>query len=238
VALVVVLTLLAIVTRESIPPVVSIGWATAAGACGSLGIAALYKGLATERSSHVMPAAGVVGAAFPVLFGAVFEGFLPALPQAGLVVALGGIWLVSEGQLKRVTTEARGLLIGTMAGIGFGSFFILLGQVESEQVFAPLAVTAYAGLGASLVVMVVAREPIPSLARNPLGYLTGILDATGVVFYMLAIRWIRLDVAAVLGSLYPAVAVLLFWRFMRERVSPMQWVGIAVCVAAIGLIAA
>ena len=237
VSLVVVLTALALATRESFPQMVSIGWAAAAGTCGSLGIAALYKGLATERSSHVMPAAGVVGAAIPVLFAAVFDGFLPILPQAGLVLALGGIWLVSEGKLNKMATPSRGLIAGTFAGLGFGAFFILLGQVESEQIFAPLAVTACAGLVVSGVVLMIAREPLPSMTRNPLGLLTGVLDAAGVVFYMLAIGWIRLDVAAVLGSLYPAFAVVLFWRLMKERVTRTQWVGITLCVAAIALIA-
>ncbi len=67
--------------------------------------------------------------------------------------------------------------------------------------------------------------------------LTGVLDATGAVLYFLAIRWIRIDVAAVLGSLYPAIAVLLFWYLMKERVARAQWVGLAICVVAIALIA-
>jgi len=115
-------------------------------------------------------------------------------------------------------------------------FFILLGQVEPGPVFAPLVVAACAGLTVSAVILMIARAPLPSPTRNPVALLTGALDATGVVFYMLAIRWIRLDVAAVVGSLYPAIAVLLFWYLMKERIARAQWVGLAVCVVAIALV--
>ena len=63
-------------------------------------------------------------------------------------------------------------------------------------------------------------------------------DATGAVCYVLALRWIRLDVAAVLSSLYPAVTVLLFRVVARETVSRVQWAGLAICILAIALIVA
>jgi drug/metabolite transporter (DMT)-like permease len=235
-SLLVVLTASAVALRETIPPIVDVGWAAAAGACGALGLAALYKGLATERSSLVIPAAGVVGAAMPVLFAAIVEGLLPIVQQAGLVAALGGIWLVSEGHRAKISLASRGLVLGALAGVGFGAFFIFLGQVESGQVFAPLACAAFAGCAVSGVVLLIARTRIPSPTRNPVALLTGALDAAGAVLYFLAIRWIRIDVAAVLGSLYPAIAVLLFWYLMKERVARAQWVGLAVCVLAIALI--
>jgi drug/metabolite transporter (DMT)-like permease len=65
-----------------------------------------------------------------------------------------------------------------------------------------------------------------------------VLDATGVVCYAVAVRWIRLDIAAVLGSLYPAVTVLLFRAVLKEHVATTQWVGLAVCVVAIALVVA
>jgi drug/metabolite transporter (DMT)-like permease len=211
-------------------------WAAAAGATGAFGIASLYRGLATERSSLVVPAAGLMGAALPVLFAALVEGFLPLAQQAGLLVALGGIWMVSQGHDDSSSPASRGLLFGAVAGIGFGGFFIMLGQVEPDTTFTPLVIAALAGFAVALVILAVARASFPSPTKNPTALLTGVLDATGVVFYMLAIRWIRLDIAAVLGSTYPAVAVLLFRGVLKEPVSKTQWVGLAVCITAIALI--
>jgi drug/metabolite transporter (DMT)-like permease len=127
--------------------------------------------------------------------------------------------------------------LAAIAGIGFGGFFILLGQVDSGALFVPLAVTSCSASAVALLAMAISRTRLPSPRRNPTAVLAGVLDAAGVVAYLVAIRWIRLDVAAVLGSLYPAITVLLFRVLMKEAVNRTQWVGLAVCVAAIALIA-
>ena len=68
--------------------------------------------------------------------------------------------------------------------------------------------------------------------------LAGVLDAGGNVLYLLARQHVRLDVAAVLSSLYPVATVLLARVVSDEPVSPTQWAGAAVCLAAVALIAA
>jgi drug/metabolite transporter (DMT)-like permease len=56
------------------------------------------------------------------------------------------------------------------------------------------------------------------------------------VFYLFARQLTRLDVAAVLSSFYPVTTVLLAWMITRERVTPLQWFGAMVCLAAVALI--
>ncbi len=227
---------LAVVTRESLPQVASVGWAAAAGLSGALGLGALYKGLAIERAALVVPTAGVIGAAIPVLFEAAVHGVLPPLQQVGLVTALLGIWLVSQGHGSSGGGSSTGLLLGSVAGCGFGGFFMLLGQVGPGAVFVPLAIAGCAGLLAAVVALALSGSTLPWPTRNPIALLVGVLDAAGVVSFLLATRWIRLDIAAVLASLYPAVTVLLFRVVMQELVARRQWLGLAVCVVAIALV--
>lgn len=237
VSFVLALAALAVTTRDPLPPLASSLWAAGAGISGAAGVGVLYKGLAIERSALVMPTAGVVGAAIPVLFGALIEGLLPLPQQVGLLVALLGIWLVSEGHRIRLVAASRGLALGVLAGCGFGGFYILLGQVESGPVFTPLAVAGIAGSLVAALALAVCRGAVPSPRGNPAAIAAGMLDAMGAVLYLLAIRLIRLDVAAVLSSLYPAFTVLFFRAVLKERVAVAQWAGLATCVIAIALIA-
>ncbi|MBV5331081.1 EamA family transporter, partial [bacterium] len=65
---------------------------------------------------------------------------------------------------------------------------------------------------------------------------SSLLDSAGNALYAMSARMGRMDVAAVLGSLYPGSTVLLAWFILKERVSPLQLFGILVALVAIVLI--
>lgn len=72
----------------------------------------------------------------------------------------------------------------------------------------------------------------------PLVALVGVMEVGGNAFYALAAHTGRLDVAAVISSLYPATTVWLAWLILKERITRAQSVGIVAALAAIILIAA
>jgi drug/metabolite transporter (DMT)-like permease len=120
--------------------------------------------------------------------------------------------------------------------LGFGGFFILLGQVEHGKVFTPLLISRWVAFCVGLLMIRAYRLPFPSLTSNPTALLAGVLDAGGNIFYLLARQFVRLDVAAVLASLYPVSTVLLARLVLGENISRGQWAGVIVCLSAIVLI--
>ena len=159
-----------------------------------------------------------------------------AVHIAGFIIAILGIWLVSNPPDAHARPKNSGLLLAILAGSGFGMFFILIGQVEHGKVFAPLVIAKITALILAIVILKTRREGIPSVGSNPIALLAGLLDAGGNVFYMLAKQYTRLDIAAVLASMYPAVTVILASIILKEKVSASQWRGVVLCVVAVALI--
>jgi drug/metabolite transporter (DMT)-like permease len=234
---IVMLVALTLLTGEPVRADRSLLWAAAAGLSSGLGIVCLYRGLSLGSAATVAPMAAVAAALLPVGYSAVAQG-VPRLPQlAGFVLALVGIFLVARSSDASATSR-QGVRLGLLAGVGFGGFLILIAQVSSGAVFVPLAVARSMMLLTGLVVLAARATPFPRVVESPLGVLAGVLDAGGTALYLMAQHYVRLDVAAVLSSLYPAATVMLARVLTRERVSPTQWAGAAVCLAAVALIAA
>ncbi len=76
------------------------------------------------------------------------------------------------------------------------------------------------------------------LTRLVVGWalLAVLLDTSGNLLFLMATRAGRLDVAAVLASLYPASTILLAAWTLHERPTRRQAMGMAVAVAAVVMI--
>lgn len=233
----VLLVALALLLSEPFPTPSDLLWGAAAGLVGGLGLMALYQGLATGRMGVVAPVNAVVSAALPVLFGIWVEG-PPAIQQfAGFGLAFVGVWLVSRSSdVDAFLPRTLGLPL--LSGLGFGVFLIIIGRVSESVVLWPLVAARCSSIGLLLVVTGLSqRRDVPARVHLPLLALAGLFDTGGNAFYALAAQAGRLDVAAVLSSLYPAVTVLLARFVLDERLSRTRWLGVAAALAAVVLIA-
>ena len=236
VASVTILGAFLLLSGESLPTPRSSLWAALAGIAGALGLAALYRALSSGDAALVAPTAGVIGAALPVVFGAFTEGLPTAAQLAGFLTAVLGIWFVTRSSSTSRGETPQGLVLAALAGVAFGAFFILIAQVDSGALFAPLLVAKIASLCVALVFLKLSGIPLPSLKSSPVALFAGILDAAANASYLLARQFTRLDVATVLASLYPAATVFLAFVILKEEISHVQWIGVALCLIAITLI--
>ena len=230
------LILLALLWGEPLPSATDLAWGVAAGLAGAVGLASLYRALAVGQMGMVAPLSAVLTAALPALFGVLTEGMPGALKLVGFGLALLAIWLVA-GTGASVGTR-RGLGLALLAGCGFGIFFILLHHAGASAIFWPLTAARIGSLGLVLPIALGRREfgpPDPRLLVPVL--LSGVLDVAGNAFFVLAGQAGRLDMAAIISSLYPASTVLLAALLLGERVMRVQVVGIVAALAAIALIA-
>jgi len=221
---------------EGLPSIKNALWGALAGASGALGVAALYRALSMGHTASVAPTSAIICAALPVLLGLVTEGMPSATQFTGFGVALAGIWLVSKSPKAGEKSFREGMTLAFLSGIGFGGFFVFIAQVERGQLFGPIFVARSVTLAIALLMLGLKRIPLPGLTSNPIAILAGLLDTGGNVFYLLATQFTRLDVAAVLSSLYPAVTVILATVILKEKVVRVQWAGVALCLLAIIII--
>lgn len=233
-------------------------WAGAAGGIGSgVGVALLYHALAVGRMSVTAPITGAVAASIPVMFGLV-TGERPApLALIGVALALGAIVLLSASppacDAERTTgappgtvepDQRRGLLAqpgvaaALASGVGFGAFFILLGQTGDEAGLWPIASAKLSSLVLlGSVAVATGRTVSPAPGSRPSVAVVGLLDVAANALFLLATRRGLLSLIALVTSLYPAVTMLLARAVLGERLTRSQVLSVAVAGAGVALIA-
>ena len=233
---VVILVVFAIARDEPVLSLTDVVWAFAAGLSGGLGLAVLYRSLSLHNAAIIAPTAAVVGSALPVFFSFFAVGLPDFSKITGIVFAVLGIWLASQSPEVSRKVSRQGLLLAVLAGIGLGGYFILIAQVERGAVFVPLVISKSAGLAVALIMLSLQSDTPKSWGNNPIALLAGTLDAGANIFFLLALQFTRLDIASVLSSMYALVTVILTRILLKEAISNTQWIGIVLCMIAIGLI--
>jgi drug/metabolite transporter (DMT)-like permease len=222
---------------EPVPGPVDVAWSIGAGLAAGVGIAALYRGLATGRMAIVAPVTGLLAAIVPVGVGFGLQGLPAPTVLAGIGLAFVAVLLVSR--VPGVSGEPAGVGLAVIAGVGLGLFNVFIANVTEGLLFGPLTVVRLAEAGLIGIVVLATRQAwrVPSPLLAPVA-LIGLLDATGNAAFIAAEQAGRLDVASVLSSLYPVTTLVLAAVVLRERVTRLHGAGIAAALGAIALIAA
>jgi drug/metabolite transporter (DMT)-like permease len=210
-----------------------------AGAVGALGLVALFAGLGRGHAAAVAPAAAAVGGIVPVAYAMASGESLSGLTWLGVVVALPAIVLCSWVR-DPAHVPFGGLWYGVLAGVGFGAYAVLIDRTSQTSGLLPLIPARAATMLTVVVVGLVGVWRIGEGRRVPRLIVVGngVLDVSGNVALLLALRAGSLAPVAIAASFYPAVTVLMARMFNRELIRAHQMVGLALTVMALAAIAA
>lgn len=219
------------------PTIVDIAWGAIGGISGGFGLLFLYRGMAVGDIGLVVPVAAIGTGVFPLLFGIAAGDRLGATEATGLALALGSIWLVSYAPGPRRATLAAGILFGVGAGAGFGGLLVALSRIGDDAGIWPLAATRLVGGLVVLTVALIGRQTLKPHAHSwKLITAAGALGVAGNAFFIFASQSGPLAVAAVVGSLFPAVTVVLARLFLSEPIAVTRGLGLATAVIAVALL--
>lgn len=216
-----------------------IAWAVLAGLAGAGALVCFYRALSLGTVGVVSPISAL-GVIIPVLVG-LFGGEQPgAIVLAGIVLALAGAVLASGPELRSgEPVKATAIWFALAAAAGFGVAMLAITRgAASSPLFTLLGMRGTSVLAFAIAALVlrqiggVRAKDLPKLA------VLGIIDVAANAMLGYASTMALLSVTAVLGALYPVVTVALAAIVLRERMKPVQVVGVVLAFAGVGLIAA
>jgi drug/metabolite transporter (DMT)-like permease len=220
-------------------------WGLVAGVTAGVSLTCFYIALSRGAMGASAAVSGLLAAAIPAAVSAFSEGSPGLLRMVGFAVAGAAIWMIAAGPNAEATPADKATFWLAMAGgVGFGVYFVALKLSGTTGVFWPLATARMGSLGiCSLMLAVVSFGANGSVTKARVtrkvvmwAMATALLDTSGNLLFIAATRAGRLDVAAVLASLYPASTILMAAWMLRERPTRRQGLGMAAAVVAVVMI--
>jgi drug/metabolite transporter (DMT)-like permease len=218
-------------------------WGLGSGVAAALSLTAFYMALARGEMGASAAISGVLAAAIPALVSTFIEGAPTPLRIAGFLIAGIAIWAIAAGEGGAAIGST--FWLATAGGVGFGIYFVALRMANPLGVVLPMALARVASVTTCGLLMLIlmafsSREEGAKASQIfsvwPWALGVALMDTGGNLLFVAATRLGRLDVAAVLASLYPASTILLAaWR-LHEKPSRRQLAGMVLALFAVVLI--
>lgn len=207
-----------------------------AGLGNASGLVLFYRAAAIGPLSIITPVAAL-GATLPIVYGLSRGEALTALKGAGIVLALGGLFLVARRQAADQAPggpRVRAILVAGASAVGFGVFLAAMAPASEDGVAWAIVLSRASLLVALIGFALVTRQELrTAAARLPLLAVPGLLLFAGTLAYAVATREGDLSVVSVAGSLFPVVTVSLAVLLDGERLSRSQAAGVVATLAGV-----
>ena len=208
-----------------------------AGLFGYIGLACLYEGLSTGRMGVVSPISSL-STVIPLAYALITGDVLSAITLLGVVIALIGVFCASGPELSQgLPIKPLLLALGAAAGFGLALTFIAIGSQSSAllTMVSMRATTFFVTI--SLAIKFKTTGNFDKKAM-PLLFFIGAADFIANLLLGIACTKGLVSVAMVFGSLYPIATAVLAYKFLKERLHKVQYVGIALAVTGVSIISA
>ena len=210
----------------------------ASGIFGGVGILLLYRSFAEGKMSIAAPVSALMAGVLPVLVGIFKLGLPGVFVVSGMALALAAIWFIAREEGSTLQFNWENIRLPLFAGVLFGMFFVLMDEIGGGSILWPIFILRISATVILVSIAFAMRQPInPPFRQWYFLVFISVFDVAGNMFFLLANQAGRLDIAAVLASLYPGATVLLAWIFLKEHISRSQWFGVVLAMIAIALIA-
>lgn len=209
---------------------------------GTLGFGALivfFRALEGGVMSIVAPTTSAVAGLLPVTAGLVLFGEQPgAFGILGAGIALIAIVLLSTSETanESALTNRQSLMLAIIAGAGFGSFFVVIGQTDISSGLWPLAGARAVSIPIGIALVMATGTGQPRNGAVRIAIFSGVLDMAGNILTLLALQRGLLSLIGVLASLYPASTVILARVVLHEDMTRKQLLGIVLALVGVALI--
>ncbi|MEP5731810.1 MAG: DMT family transporter [Sulfitobacter sp.] len=216
------------------------GYSALSGVFYLFGCIGLYKSFGIGPVRLVAPIMG----AYPILsvgWAAVLGQVISADQWMAVGAVIAGVAVVSTLSEQEDSSGSQLQAIGwaVMGAVGFACTFAV-GQIATQKgaempvVLITRAVTA---TGALVLLSVSKGDKKPGRAAWPFLAVMGVLDAAALSAVIASGGLERPEFAAVAASTFGMITIILAWGFLKEKMTPPQWVGVALTFAGIGYLA-
>jgi drug/metabolite transporter (DMT)-like permease len=215
-----------------------------AGCVNVVGLALLYRGLATAAMGVVAPVTAVCSASVPVTWG-LLSGERPStVALSGILIAIVAAALIGFEPRARGEGErlASGIALAVGAGFALGTSLVLYSETSDTSGMWPV----FAGRLSAFVIAAAAwfvffsrrgeRFPARGAPLNE-SLAAGGFDVVATVLLLVAVRRGFISVVAGLSALSPGFTAVLAWVILREHVSRQQRIGLALALVGLVLVA-
>jgi drug/metabolite transporter (DMT)-like permease len=232
-------------------------WGSISGVSGAIGISLLYACLAIGPMSILSPLTAVISAIVPLSIGLARGSAFQPIGYAALALALVSVVLVGFVPEKdAVRPSLRGILMAIGSGATIGIFLVAIDAAPGDSGLVPLffnrAVNGAIMGAVVLAAFLVARRRSDATARPAaasarpgaagfgaalaLALACGVADAAANGLILAGLRLGELSVTSVLTALYPAGTIILASIVLKERIAPLQVVGLVLALAAAAML--